>query len=267
MIRGMRRVWPTRGKDFPNHVGARLARIGWLKPVWHEFRPGLWMNLNIQDLIQETILLENVWDPLLTNFVTTNLGRDGVFVDIGANAGYFSLLASRCVGEGGKVLAIEPNPNVAEQLKRNITRSNLPNVTVAETACVDTTETTSLTLYLYGVSNSGRASVSRSNAESIESVQVRATTVDQLIREHDLRNLMLIKIDVEGAELMVLKGMQETIKAFKPTIVLELEDDLLKSFSTTTEEVIRFLSNFGYVTTSLGGHANYVSRPTLEVKP
>jgi FkbM family methyltransferase len=225
------------------------------------------MNLNIQDLIQETILLENVWDPLLTNFVTTNLRRDGVFVDIGANAGYFSLLASQCVGSGGKVLAIEPNPIVAEQLKRNIARNNLANVIVAETACVDTTETTSLTLYLYGVSNSGRASVSRSNAESLESVQVRATTADRLIRERDLQDVTLIKIDVEGAELMVLKGMQETIKRFKPTIVLELEDDLLKSFATTTEEVIRFLSEFGYVTLSLGGHANYISRPAAVAPP
>jgi FkbM family methyltransferase len=259
-IRSARGILPSgRTRELPNHLGAYLAKIGWLKPVWHEFQPGLWMQLNIRDLIQETILLDGVWDPLLTVFIRNTLKSNDVFVDVGANAGYFTLLAANCVGSSGKVLSIEPNPLIARQLRSNITRSQLENVFIEEAACSDSSDP--LVLNLHDDSNSGRASVSRGNANGADRVQVESITLDQLVSKYNLRQVTLVKIDVEGAEFMVLRGMGETISRFRPLIVLELEAELLQGFSTTIDDVIQFLQGFDYSVSGLGGHANFLCSP------
>lgn len=264
MVRAIRlthRNWPLRvGQDLPNHLGARLAKRGWLKPIWHEFQPGLWMRLRIEDMTQETILLEDEWDPLLTNFTRKTLGLSDVFIDVGANAGYFSLIAAKCVGDSGKVLAIEPNPSVAEQLRDNVERNNLSQVIIEQTACSDSPST--MTLYLPDKSRLGQASLSKSNAGGVKSVLVKSVTLDQLIRDHALNRVTFVKIDVEGAELMVLRGMTETLRRLRPIIVLELVPNLLANLGTTKDEVIAFLSSFSYSIVSMGGHENYLCRPT-----
>jgi FkbM family methyltransferase len=219
------------------------------------------MCLRIQDMTQETILLEDAWDPSLTDLVRKTLDPQAVFIDVGANVGYFTLLASTCVGDSGRVLSIEPNPPVAEQLRLNVERSNLSNVIIEQTLCTDSLESYTQTLYLPDQSQLGKASISKSNAGGVESVEVRSSTVDQLIRNHRLQNVTFVKIDVEGAELMVLRGMTETLRQLRPIIVLELEPHLLTQLGTTREEVIDFLSGFSYSTESLGSHANYLARP------
>jgi len=217
------------------------------------------MRLRIQDMTQETILLEDVWDPLLTDFVRKTLGPNGIFIDVGANAGYFTLIAAQCVGDSGNVLAIEPNPSVADQLRGNVERSNLSHVIIEQTACSDSPST--MTLYIPDESKLGQASLSKSNAGGVESLLVRSVTLDQLIRDHALDKVTFVKIDVEGAELMVLRGMTETLGRLRPIIVLELVPDLLANLGTTKDEVIAFLSSFSYSIVSMGGHENYICRP------
>jgi len=212
-------------------------------------------------MTQETILLEDVWDPLLTDLVRKTLGPQAIFIDVGANAGYFTLIAAACVGDSGRVLSIEPNPSIADQLRVNVERSRLSNIIIEQTACSDSVETSIETLYIPDESSLGKASLSKSNAGSEESVKVRSATLDQLILDHALEKVTLVKIDVEGAELMVLRGMTETLSQLRPIIVLELVPDLLANLGTTKDEVISFLASFSYSTVSMGGHENYVCRP------
>jgi len=217
------------------------------------------MLLRIEDMTQETILLEDGWDPLLTQFTRKTLGPGAVFIDVGANVGYFSLIAAQCVGDSGRVVAIEPNPSVADQLKGNVERSKLSNVIIEQTACSDSSST--LTLYIPDESKLGQASLSKSNAGGVKSVQVRSVTLDQLIRDHALETVTFVKIDVEGAELIVLRGMTDTLRRLRPIIVLELVPDLLVNLGTTKDEVIAFLTSFSYSIVSMGGHENYICRP------
>jgi FkbM family methyltransferase len=264
LIRSLRRAWPlSAGKDLPNHLGAYATKIGLLKPVWYEFQPGLWMRLDLRDMIQETILIERVWDPTLTEFINATLKPGHVFVDIGAHAGYFTLLAARRVGPEGRVLAFEPNPQLAAQARRNVERSKLTNVVLEEGACSDTTETA--TLYLFDVSNSGRGSLSGANAGAGGAVQVPCTPLDLVVERRHLTQVNLIKIDVEGAELKVLRGMTETIRRTRPIILIELEPRLLQGFSATVSDVTQLLESFGYTITPFGGHANYMCTPTATI--
>ena len=258
-IRLARRSWPFNfGKDFPNHLGAVATRLGLIGPEWFEFKPGLWMQLNVTDLIQETILLEGMWDPCLTNFIESNLKPGNVFIDIGAHVGYFTLLAANKVGDSGKVLAVEPNPFALKDLQQHVERSDLKNVVIEHSACGESNGV--VNLFLHTESNTSMASLSNSNASGGSSVEVPCQPLDQLFEKHALKKADLIKVDVEGAELSVLRGMRNVMLEFSPMIVLELEPDLLKSFGTSKEQVLEFFAECGYFVESLGGHSNFVCR-------
>lgn len=259
-IRLWNRFWPfSLGKELPNRLLARATDMGLVRPIWFEFQPGLWMKADIRELLQETLLLESVWEPKTTRYLCDSLGPGQVFLDIGANAGYFSLLASRCVRESGKILAVEPNPAMAEQLRRNVERSGLSNIVIAETACSDSVGLCDL--YVGNAYNTGTSSLSRTNLAWTKSIRVPCTTADLLIQTYELRRLDLVKIDVEGAELSVLCGMAAALKCLRPKIIIELVPSLLEGFSTTVTAVTEYLSAFHYCVRSLQEHSNYLCVP------
>jgi len=260
LIRLTKQLWPfRRGYDLPNHLGAFAAKHGFIKPVWFEFQPGLRMQLNIRELIHETILFEGIWDPQLTEFIKTHLNPGDVFIDMGAHSGYFTLLAARGVTSSGKVLSVEPNPIVFEQLVKNVEASNLSNVIPEQVACGDSKG--QLVLYIHDDSNSSMSSLSHANVQDAICVEVECKTLDSLIEKHQLDRVDLIKIDVEGAELCVLRGALKMLELCRPTVVLELDSTLLKGFGATCEDVIALMDRFNYNVRPLGGHSNYVCEP------
>lgn len=224
--------------------------------MWFEFRPGLRMRLNVRELIHQTIVFEGLWDPPLTKLINETLEPGGVFVDVGAHSGYFTLLAAQQVGPLGRVIAIEPNPHILDELVENIGASGLTNVAVQRSACTDTDE--ERYLYIYDATNSSRSSLSSANVASRDVALVHCTTLDSLLKNLGLDRVDLIKIDVEGAELSVLKGAAWTLQELKPSIVLELDADLLGGFDVGVEDVVAFLKNSQYVCHDLGGHSNYL---------
>jgi FkbM family methyltransferase len=260
-IRFTTRVWPFAfGKDFATRVGAFATRIGVLGSAWYEVRPGLWMRLNARDLIPQTILLEGMWDPILTDLVERSLCPGDVFIDVGAHVGYFTLLAARRVGAAGTVLSIEPNPFALKHLRENVERNRIENVWIEDVACGDARDVTRL--YVHTESNTSMASLSGANVAGRRSVAVSRTTLDRLCEDRGVTRATLVKIDVEGAELSVLRGMSRILSEMQPVIVLELEPRLLRAFETSRDAVATLLQGFGYTLSPLGGHANYVCRPS-----
>jgi FkbM family methyltransferase len=264
-IRLWNHLWPFKiGKEVPNRLLARATNLGLVRPIWFEFRPGLWMQLDIRELVQETLLLEGIWEPNTTRYICDSLAPGQVFLDVGANAGYFSLLASRCVGGSGKVLAIEPNPVMANQLRQNVQRSRLANIAIIESACSDSVEVRDL--YIGNPYNTGNSSLSRDNLAWTKSVKVACTTVDLLVEKYGLDCVDLVKIDVEGAELQVLRGMSTTLKRLRPKIITELSPSLLEGFSITFDTVQEYFRGRGYSVTPLeedcmGRTTNYLCVP------
>jgi FkbM family methyltransferase len=219
------------------------------------------MQLNMRDLVQQTILLEGAWDPALSKFIETNLSPSDVFIDVGAHVGYFTLLAARRVGPTGTVLSIEPNPFALEQLELNVERSNLQNVLVEHTACGESRAV--VKLYLHADSNSSMASLYSGKASAAGAVEVPCTTLDQLCQERRLHRVKLVKIDVEGAELFVLRGMKGVMREMRPAIVIELHPHLLEDVGTPMQDVLALLKDLDYVLEPMGGHSNYVCRPRV----
>jgi FkbM family methyltransferase len=137
-----------------------------------------------------------------------------VVVDVGAAFGFYSILASRKVKGSGRVIAIEPQPDSFEMLNRNIKLNGLTNITTLNYA-VFSKETT-LNLY-----SSYSILSERSEKNKKDFVEVNGNTLDYLLKElNGISEVNWIKIDVEGAELEVLKGAQSIFSESKDLSIL-----------------------------------------------
>lgn len=159
-------------------------------------------------------------EPLADVFKPT--GGD-VVLDIGAHQGRYSMLASRLVGDGGRVVALEPHPSNFETLTRNLQLNGISNVSPLQLAA----HSKSSTMVLFETDSSPWHSMSsqlpiRLGARLRRKIEVTATTIDELVKELDLEKVDWVKIDVEGVEYDVLRGMASVLEKNLPRLVIEV---------------------------------------------
>ena len=167
--------------------------------------------------------------------------------DIGANWGIYSVSARRLIGGGGRLYSFEPNKEeyikLADNLKYNFT--NLENVELVNSAVGDVDGTTSF--YIPPSHKGAYGSIGQPKiAEDCDKVEVPVLRIDSFIKKAKVEKLDVVKIDVEGAEIKVLKGMEETIKEYKPTILMEVSDKRTEVFGYKAHELCDFLISKGY---------------------
>jgi FkbM family methyltransferase len=188
---------------------------------------GLQLRAYKRDAVGRGLYRRKVHEPNLTKLLLTRFANPAGnnFIDVGANIGYFTCLMSKLAGPGGKVLAIEPEPQNLELLQQNIKFNNLANVMVH--GCALGAAEGSAMLGLYKASNRGRHSLLHEDAKSRIKVPVR--TLDEVVKSSGLNgsSWSLAKIDVEGYEGFVLKGARETLPRIE-TLVMEFSPALLK---------------------------------------
>ena len=145
---------------------------------------------------------------------------DTVF-DIGANIGYVSLSMSRRVGPAGRVIAFEPVPQNLELLRGNIANNALVNVEVLDVAASDTRGETKIRV----AENFAMASLvwHRNESAAVE-ISIKTVVIDEMVQAGDLRAPRFVKIDVEGAEGLVVRGMLRTLAAARPVLFIECSD-------------------------------------------
>ena len=166
----------------------------------------------------------------------------GVMFDVGANIGYYSIGAALCVGPAGQVHAFEPTPAVHRRLLENVALNGLRQVVVHELAVADTAG--SATMYdLPG--NSGGNSLGR-HAASRVSYPVWTIRLDDYVREHAVPRVDLVKLDIEGAEVLALRGMEATLRRFRPHLLLEINPKCLQRLGFTAAQVVATLHTYGY---------------------
>jgi FkbM family methyltransferase len=171
--------------------------------------------VNTRDLLfAPTVLLHGLWEPEVTDWVQSTVRPGQVFVDIGANVGYYSVLAARLVGPAGRVVAVEAHPHSADMLRRNIVLNGLSEwVTTWQRAAWSGTETMSFYLRSHFAGNSSAGSIPEEGlarlGDTEQVVKVQGVAVDDLLT--DLPKIDVIKIDVEGAEVRALSGLSRTL--------------------------------------------------------
>ena len=165
------------------------------------------------------------------NEIILNLLKEGdVFVDVGANVGYYSVLGGKIVGERGQVISIEPIPTTAKVLRFNIKLNRLRNVKVLQNAAWDNNEVISMYVPrgLFGLAHV-------CNFKSSENFLVEGVTLDKVLSNYS--KVDLLKIDAEGSDYRVLRGARKTLERTRYVIV---------EASREIDEIIQLLKEVGF---------------------
>jgi len=161
-----------------------------------------------------------LWAEPELRYLNRLLGEGDGFIDCGANIGTFTLRGAEIVGAGGRVVAIEPSSLSFRRLCANVDANRLSQVVPVKQAISDAEGTARL----YHAADGGAASFSllANTAETDEEFEEVATaTIDRLAEQHRLERVDVIKLDIEGAEILALRGARETLRRFKPTVIFE----------------------------------------------
>jgi FkbM family methyltransferase len=228
--------------------GAALGGAERMRPEWKQMpkaivrgkRHGFQMKLDRSDWAQcSTWFLGRYYELGVQRTLDQLLRKGDTMVDIGANIGMIALHARSLVGETGRVICFEPNPECADAIEEHMAMNAIGNVSVRR--CALAAANGSLTLSLTS-DHTGTATLARVPG-AVRSIQVAVRVGDEELERVIPR---VIKIDVEGFELQVLQGLRKTLARHKPFLITELVDEHLAGAGTSADEVHDFLSEFGY---------------------
>jgi FkbM family methyltransferase len=178
--------------------------------------------------------------------VVVALPVDAVVADIGANVGEFTLLAAE-TAKRGHVHSFEPCPLIRPYLQMTLHMNNVQNVTVHEQAASDFNGEIALR---FGSRTAKSTTDTHASQEFVASVDVPAAIGDDVLEKHLEGRLDFVKIDVEGAEAAVLRGLRRTLEQFSPIVILEMdghadEGELLNSLRAAGYTVFDYTSEYG----------------------
>ena len=162
-------------------------------------------------------------------------------VDVGANIGYYTLLFSRLVGDQGRVISFEPDPNNFELLSRNLADNRCDNVVPHR--CAVGAEQTTLKLYRCP-GNHGMHRAYESICCGDAFVTVESVVLDQYLADEP--RIDFLKMDIEGFEYFALQGMSRLLEQHSPTILIEFSPSALAEAGVSTTDFIRFFTERGY---------------------
>lgn len=159
-------------------------------------------------------------EPSVAQAMLRAVRPGAVFYDIGANVGYFTLVAARMVGAQGRVIAFDPVPWCSSAIAANIALNDLHHAEVREVAVGDHAGRARLQV----VKEAGWSRLTDIGAhrDTREEIEVEMVTIDDLVRCGAIPPPDVVKIDTEGAEVRVLEGMRETLANHGPRIICEL---------------------------------------------
>jgi FkbM family methyltransferase len=223
-----------------------------LRRVWHRIlpdfplplriRPGLWW-IARRDVVSDG-LFAGTFEPG-ERAVFAGLVKPGMTVlDIGAHAGLYTLIASTLVGDAGRVVSFEPSPRERGRLLKHLGLNRRRNVTVEPVALGDTDG--EATLYVVQGSETGCNSLRPGDVGDAQPVRVPLRRLDDYLASGEIRRVDVIKMDVEGAELSVLRGAETLLRTQGPVLLCEIEDARIAPWGYNGREIIDLLAGWGY---------------------
>lgn len=203
-------------------------------PIRRAVRNGIAYDLDLADYVQWTIYFDIERAEKAALF---NLARPGdVVLDIGTNVGGVLMNFAQRVGPGGRAIGFEPNPATLAKCQHNLSLNRFANVEVHGVALGDVAGEV-----LLGHPQEGNAGADRIGSAGIP---VKLTTLDEFAAGFD--RIDLIKIDVEGFDLKVLRGGEQTLKRLRPTLFVELCDANLREQGDSAAKLVTWLERHGY---------------------
>lgn len=234
----------------PRRIYRYLAHAGFKepRPVWTTTARGLRMKLCPFYQLDREILACGQYDGPLHAYYDRHLRPGMTCFDVGANIGDSTLHLAMRVGRNGRVHAYEPAPGPLRRLRENIAANAFQDrVEVHEVALADRGGTAMFSYAEHAVENQGMGSlVNHHNDVVSTTIDVTLKTLDQVASEIDLISLDLVKLDIQGSELMFLAGGQETLRRLRPAILLEVSPVELACIHRRSCDLIAAVESLGY---------------------
>ena len=246
--------------------GGKMDRIHRGRTYLARRRRLLWQ-LDTACWVQRTVFYTGEWDGDELRLALAHIPANGVFLDVGAYFGWYALNVAR-ERPRARVIAFEPVPSSQALLEENRARNRLPNVRLARSAvgaAVGEAE-----MELPPSANGGSAHFAAGDGVA-ERTRVPVTTLDAAVEEQSLLRVDFVKIDVEGAEMEVLRGAAETLRRHRPRLLVELNPTALRARGADPAELLALLDALGYTCWEVGRRGRLapfgpegLSRPELE---
>ena len=212
--------------------------------------------VNPTEHIQQQLFWYGYYEKELAIMLKKILRANDVFLDIGANIGYFSLLAANNL-PSVKVISFEPVNELFQKLNENISLNNIKNITTVNAAVGEINEEKEM--FLSAHDNLGMSSFQQPGNYTGKKEKVKVLTIDDWFKTSGLSSIDLIKLDVEGSELAALKGMKEVLQKQRPVVIVEINPETLSLFNLKPAIICNYLNqlNFdGFIISETGGLTN-----------
>lgn len=204
---------------------------------------GLYITVTPSEHIQQHIFWYGFYERQVSLLLSRICSETSVFLDIGANIGYFTLTAAKKC-KSGQVFAFEPVSLLFKKLKNNILKNNLHNVQAIQHAVGEVQG--SIKMYLSAEDNMGMSS--RHAPENFSGVteDVEMISIDEWAMEIKADYVDIVKIDIEGGEFLALQGMRQTLINCRPFLIIEISEETMAPFGFASKIIFEFLGTLGY---------------------
>ncbi|WP_301128840.1 FkbM family methyltransferase [Streptomyces cacaoi] len=209
-------------------------------------RTGAAFEVTTEDLIQRYLYMFGTWEPHLTSWLMRRLRPGDGFVDVGANIGYFSVLASKLVGESGRVTAIEAFSDFHQQVLRHAWLNGCTNLRPVHAAVYSRRERLHFTLA--SRRNLGANSAVPWDGPVETSFEMAARPLSELLSPVEITSARVVKIDVEGAEGSVVRSLAHLLSGMRLDleIAVEVSRDRMAQIGDHAEDLLNTLERHGF---------------------
>lgn len=207
-------------------------------------KDGTVMTWDARDAAEGRAIFLGEWDNVLRTAVLARLDWSSVVLDVGASVGAWTVPLARALGPAARVYAFEPVPSNRARLERAVLANCLTNVTVSALALGDGSKQVDMWLRssVTGADTGTAAIVAAGGGH----LTVEMRQLDEWADATVLQRLDFIKLDVEGAELMVLEGAHRTVTRFRPLILAEFDSYWMSTHGRTVDDVRRWAAAHAY---------------------
>jgi FkbM family methyltransferase len=203
------------------------------------------ISIDTSSSIEYDLLFRGCHEPEIVNLIRATVRAGDVCLDIGANVGAHTLLLAQVSGPAGRVIAVEPHPRLCDRLRQNVDLNRLTNVTIVPAAVCDSDGEIDLYGFAEDAFHQGSSSLMPDH-ETKTRLKARAIRGSTLQRECRIDSCQFLKIDVEGAEGVVLREFTELISKHRPVIICEYRKQHWGKFGDSAGPVLDRLRELNY---------------------
>lgn len=206
-----------------------------------DVRDGRKLLVNPTSLSYRFVYFLGEYEPSITRIISQLVQPGDICLDVGANIGWYTTLLQKIVGNDGSVHAFEPVPNVYEKLRRNVSHNEPPSNVKINNLALGNTEKI-VDLHIFANLPEGHHSIATFDNTEYESFSCRMITLDSYLTENQIGEVNFVKVDIEGAEKMMLEGADILFKQKRPPIwEIEMALETTRGFDYLPNDLIEYI--------------------------